>query len=174
MSTELSSPGRSAGARGRLSRQLRRGAELIAALMFALMFTSFLIQIVTRYVLDSPAGWTLEFCTLAYVWIVFFASAFVLREREHIAFDLLYQAAAPGRRRLLALAQSAILAATFLIALPGAFDYVSFMRREKTWVLHIPFDLAFACFLLFMVMVILRSGLRIWRLLGQSWRDELG
>jgi TRAP-type C4-dicarboxylate transport system permease small subunit len=159
---------------GRLFRRLARGAELLAALMFAAMFMSFLVQIVTRYILDSPAGWTLEFCTLAYVWIVFFASAFVLREREHITFDLLYQAAPPGRRRVLALAQSGVLAATFLVALPGAYDYVSFMRREKTWVLHIPFDLAFSCFLLFMVMVILRSGLRIWRLLGRDWRDELG
>ena len=159
---------------GRLTRRLKRGAELIAALMFAAMFAAFLIQIMTRYVFDSPAGWTLEFCTLAYVWIVFFASAFVVQDREHIAFDLLYHAAPPGRRRLLALAQSLILAVTFLIALPGAYDYVSFMRREKTWVLHIPFDLAFACFLIFMVMVILRSGLRIWRLLRPDWQDELG
>jgi len=174
VSTELSSAGRATGERGRLLRRLERGAELIAALMFAAMFAAFLIQIVTRYVLDSPAGWTLEFCTLAYVWIVFFASAFVVRAREHITFDLLYHAAPPGRRRLLALAQSGVLAATFLVALPGAFDYVSFMRREKTWVLHIPFDLAYACFLLFMVMVILRSGLRVWRLLGQNWQDELG
>ncbi len=174
MSGGLSSPGRMAGPQSRLSRHLKRGAELIAALMFAAMFTAFLIQIVTRYVLDNPAGWTLEFCTLAYVWIVFFTSAFVLRDRDHIAFDLLYHAAPAGRRRVLALAQSLILTATFLIALPGTFDYVSFMRREKTWVLHIPFDLAFACFLLFMVMMILRSGLRIWRLLGRGWRDELG
>jgi TRAP-type C4-dicarboxylate transport system permease small subunit len=156
------------------SRRLRRGAELVAAAMFAAMFGAFLIQIVTRYVLRSPAGWTLEFCTLAYVWIVFFASAFILQDRDHIAFDMLYQAAGRGRRRILALLQSLILTITLLIALPGALDYVTFMSREKTWILQIPFSLAFACFILFMVMVILRSALRICRLLGRGWQDELG
>jgi len=159
---------------GRLSRRLRRGAELIAAAMFAAMFGAFVIQVVTRYVLDSPAGWTLEFATLAWVWVVFFAAAFLLRDREHIAFDMLYHAAGPATRRLLAIAQSLVLLVTFLIALPGVFDYVTFMSRERTWILQIPFSLAFACFVLFMVMLILRSGMRIWRLCGRGWRDELG
>lgn len=160
--------------RDHLSRRLQRGAELIAAAMFAAMFGAFLIQIVTRYVLRSPAGWTLEFSTLAYVWIVFFASAFILKDRDHIRFDMLYHAAGAGKRRWLALTQTAILAVTFLIALPGAYDYVSFMSREKTWILKIPFNLAFSCFILFMVMVILRAAWRIYRLLGHNWRNEIG
>jgi TRAP-type C4-dicarboxylate transport system permease small subunit len=162
------------GRAGRLSRQLKRGAELVAAVMFAAMFGAFVIQVVTRYVLDSPAGWTLEFATLAYVWVVFFAAAFILEPREHIAFDMLYHAVRPGGRRRLAIAQSLILQVTFLIGLPGAFDYVTFMSRERTWILQIPFSLAFSCFILFMVMVILRSGLRIWRLIGRDWPEELG
>jgi TRAP-type C4-dicarboxylate transport system permease small subunit len=157
-----------------LSRRLRRGAELTAAAMFAAMFGAFVIQVVTRYVLDSPAGWTLEFATLAWVWVVFFAAAFLLRDREHIAFDMLYHAARPGGRRVLAIAQSLVLLVTFLIALPGVIDYVTFMSRERTWILQIPFSIAFACFVLFMMMLILRSGLRIWRLCGRGWQDELG
>jgi TRAP-type C4-dicarboxylate transport system permease small subunit len=138
------------------------------------MFGAFVIQVVTRYVLDSPAGWTLEFATLAWVWVVFFAAAFLLRDREHIAFDMLYHAAGPATRRLLAIAQSLVLLVTFLIALPGVIDYVTFMSRERTWILQIPFSIAFACFVLFMVMLILRSSLRIWRLCGRGWQDELG
>jgi TRAP-type C4-dicarboxylate transport system permease small subunit len=158
----------------RLSRRLQRGAELAAAAMFAAMFGAFVIQVVTRYVLRSPAGWTLEFATLAYVWVVFFAAAFVLRDREHIAFDMIYHAVGPAKRRVLAVVQSLTLLVTFLIVLPGTFDYVTFMSRESTWILQIPFSLAFSCFVLFVVMMILRSGLRVWRLLGRDWQDELG
>ncbi len=136
---------------GDLSRRLRRGAELAAAAMFAAMFGAFVIQVVTRYVLHSPAGWTSEVATLAYVWVVFFAAAFIVGEREHIAFDMLYHAAGPGKRRVLAIVQSLILLATFLTALPGTLDYVTFMSRERTWILQIPFSLAFSCFVLFMV-----------------------
>ena len=77
---------------------LRDRPELAAALMFAAMFGAFVIQVVTRYVLHDPAGWTSELATLAYVWIVFFAAAFILGEREHIAFDMLYHAAPPAGR----------------------------------------------------------------------------
>jgi TRAP-type C4-dicarboxylate transport system permease small subunit len=164
----------SQGGAGRLSRRLKRGAELAAALMFAAMFGAFVIQVVTRYVLHDPAGWTSELATLAYVWVVFFAAAFILGEREHIAFDMLYHAAPPAGRRILAIAQSLILLLTFLVVLPGTFDYVTFMSRERTWILQIPFSLAFACFLVFVVMVILRAGLRVRRLLGRDWADELG
>ena len=149
------------GAAERLSRRLRRGAELAAAAMFAAMFGAFVIQVVTRYVLHSPAGWTLEFATLAYVWVVFFAAAFLLqRSRAHRLRHALPRRRARGKRRVLAIAQSLILLVTFLIALPGTVDYVTFMSRERTWILQIPFSLAFSCFVLFMVMVILRSGLQ--------------
>jgi TRAP-type C4-dicarboxylate transport system permease small subunit len=158
----------------RLSRRLQRGAELAAAAMFAAMFGAFVIQVVTRYLLDSPAGWTLESATLAYVWVVFFAAAFILNDREHIAFDMLYHAVRPGGRRMLAIAQSLVLLVTFLVGLPGALDYVTFMSRERTWILQIPFSLAFSCFVIFMVTVILRSAVRLWRLAGRDWQDELG
>ena len=64
--------------------RLRRAAELLSALLFAIMLGAFLIQVFTRYVLDDPASWTLEVCSIAYVWIVFFASAVIVDQRQHI------------------------------------------------------------------------------------------
>ena len=41
-----------------LARRLLKGAEILLALMLASMFVCFLVQIVFRYVLNLPVGWT--------------------------------------------------------------------------------------------------------------------
>ena len=69
-----------------LHAKLKRGAELVAALLFAAMFGAFIIQVVSRYVFDDPVSWSLEICSITYVWIVFFASGTIVTMRQHITF----------------------------------------------------------------------------------------
>ena len=75
-----------------ISRWFSNVAEFIAATMLAAMFLTFLLQILSRYVMLQPFGWTLELCLILWVWIVFFANAFIVRERDHVTFDILYLA----------------------------------------------------------------------------------
>src|SRR5215469_16384292 len=97
-------PARGAGMRFLMPlTKLKRGAELVAALLFAAMFAAFVIQVVSRYVFDDPVSWTLEICSITYIWIVFFAGALAVEQRQHITFDMLYKSLRPGRRRVLAI-----------------------------------------------------------------------
>ena len=48
--------------------RLRRWAETLMALMMAVMFTTFIAQVVFRYVLNMPLGWTDELSTLVWLW----------------------------------------------------------------------------------------------------------
>lgn len=157
----------------RVGRILHRGAELVSAALFALMFGAFMVQVFTRYVLNDPATWTLELCSLAYVWVVCFTAGALVREREHIVFDMVYQHVPPRARRWLAITSTGTIAALFLAGLPGTVDYVTFMARMRTLSLHIPFDIVFSCFVLFLVLTIAFSVVRLRRLLGSDWRDEL-
>jgi TRAP-type C4-dicarboxylate transport system permease small subunit len=152
---------------------LHRGAELVSAGLFALMFGAFMVQVFTRYVLNDPVTWTLELCSLAYVWGVCFTAGALVREREHIAFDMLYQHVRPARRRWLAFATTATVAALFLAGLPGTIDFVAFMARIRTLSLHIPFNIVYSCFVLFLVLTVLFGLVRLKRLLGAGWREEL-
>ena len=93
----------------------KRVCELISAALFAAMFAAFLIQIFTRYVLNDPLSWTLEVCSITYVWIVFFASATIVDQRQHIAFDLLYKSVTTRRRRILAVISCALIVVMFLV-----------------------------------------------------------
>src|SRR6478735_19495 len=79
--------------------RLRRAAEIVSATLFAAMFFAFVLQVVSRYVFDAPISWTLEVCSIAYIWIVFFAGATIVRPQQHITFDMLYTALPPGWQR---------------------------------------------------------------------------
>ena len=152
---------------------LSRGAELVGAAIFATMFGAFLLQIFMRYVVNQPLGWTLELCMVAYLWLVFWGCAFLLKERDHIAFNIVYHAAAPPVRRVLAALSATVLAAAMIAALPATFDFVSFMGRTSTWVLHIRFDVLFAIFLVFMAAVAIRQLIHLRQLFGADWQKHL-
>jgi TRAP-type C4-dicarboxylate transport system permease small subunit len=153
--------------------RLHRLAELISALLFAAMLAAFLIQVFTRYVLNDPASWTLEVCSITYVWIVFFASALIVDQRQHITFDMLYKSVGPRRRRVFAVITSAVIIAMFAVGLPGTIDYIAFMSKKYSLMLHIRMDILYSCFGLFVVGAIVASALRLRRLFGRAWEKEL-
>jgi len=154
--------------------RLHRFAELVAAFLFAAMFGAFLLQVFTRYILNDPVTWTQEFVLIVYIWIVFWSAAFLLRERDHITFDVISGALPPRPRRVLAAVLTAVTGGAFVLALPGTLDYITFMRIERSPVMGIRFDLLYAIFGVFMVAVVAASALRLRRLFGSAWREELG
>ncbi|MHB1101634.1 MAG: TRAP transporter small permease [Devosia sp.] len=156
-----------------LAARLQRGAELVAAAMFAALFGAFLIQIFTRYVLNNPTAWTQELTLVLYIWVVFWTCAFILHERDHISFDLISSSLPPRGRRVLAIASTALVVVAFGIALAPSFDYVSFMRITRTPVLRIPFDVVYSIFIIFLVAVIAAGLLRLARLFGPHWAEEV-
>ncbi len=156
-----------------LRARLHRGAELISAAAFAAMFGAFMIQIVSRYVFNAPVSWSLEICSIGYIWIVFFTSNVLLTERQHIVFDVLYHAIPPRQRRVLAIVLTATLGVIFLAALPTTLEYLSFLGRRKTMILRLPMDVVYSCFGIFMIAVVVGAALRIRRLLGAEWQKHL-
>jgi TRAP-type C4-dicarboxylate transport system permease small subunit len=159
--------------RRRVPALLRKAAEFVGVSLFAAVFVVFILQVVMRYLFNRPLSWTDELALIVYPWAVFWAVAFVVRLREHVAFDLLYTAVTPARRRAMALISLAILAGLFLAALPRVVDFVAFMGQEQSPVLGWRYDLVFAGFPLLLAIVGLRASMRIRRLLGRDWRREV-
>ena len=151
----------------------RRSAELVAAAMFAAMLASFMVQVISRYVFNAPVSWSLEVCSITYVWVVFWSCGLLVPERGQIVFDVIYVALPPRPRRAVALANTAALGLVFLAALPGTLDYILFMGRRRTMLLHVPLDLVYSCFAIFMIAVVVASVVRLRRLIGPDWRASL-
>jgi len=147
----------------RLAGFLRRRAENLVALMLAAMFAVFILQIVFRYVINLPIGWTHEISVVLWLWIVLFGAAFVLRDEEEIRFDLLYSSAPRPIRRTLVLVGAAATVALFAISLPAVIDYVTFMKVQRTAYLKIRFDWLYSIYAVFAVAVIVRQCRLGWR-----------
>ena len=133
----------------------RRGENLIA-LMIGVMFVAFLLQVVFRYLLNWPTGWSSELTVVLWIWVVLFGAAFVVREEEEIRFDLIYGAVGPRARRIMTLVSAAVLIAAYGYSFPAVADYVTFMKVESTAYLKIRFDWLFSIYLVFVPAVIAR------------------
>jgi TRAP-type C4-dicarboxylate transport system permease small subunit len=144
---------------------LRRRAENVAAAMLAVMFCAFIVQIVFRYFLNFPVGWTSELTLILWLWLVLWGAAFVLTESDEIRFDLL--TGSVGRRARIGMGIVAALALVVLYAasLPATLSYVAFMKVEKSSYLDIPFDWLFAIYPVFLVAILARYLRILWRLL---------
>ncbi len=152
---------------------LRRAADAFGVLLFALLFVVFVIQITARFVFNQPLAWTDEAATILYLWVVLWGAAVVCRDKEHVAFDLLYQKAFAPTRRRMALAAAVLVGGLAAWALPGSLDYIWFMRRESTAVMGLPFHWVFLPFGLLLIALVVRYVWRVVRLLGKHWEHEL-
>ena len=129
----------------------RSVADAIAVALIATMFASFLLQIFFRYVLNRPLGWTEEVTVLCWVWVVLWTASFILSDREEVRFDIVYGAVPSRVRRAFTFVSSATLVALLVWSLPGAWKYVTFMKREHSAYLHMRFDLLYSIYLVFAV-----------------------
>ncbi len=162
-----------------ITKWFNRGAEFIAATMLAAMFLTFLLQIFSRYVLLTPFGWTLEFCLILWVWIVFFGCAFVVKEKDHVTFDIFYLAAPRRLRQILALAAAAAIVIGMLWSLLPTWDYIDWMKIRKTTTVENPFTgkkipmrTIFSIYAIFMVVIIGRYAWRFIDVLRNGPPDE--
>jgi TRAP-type C4-dicarboxylate transport system permease small subunit len=135
---------------------LRWLAENIAAAMLAVMFMAFLIQILFRYVLNWPAGWASELSTIMWIWLVLWGAAFVVRERDEIRFDIFYGAVAPRTRRFMMMAIATAIVGLYVLSLPAVWDYVTFMRVQRTAYLRIRYDWLYSIYVVFALAIIAR------------------
>ena len=159
-----------AGGGDRLGKMFARG---VAAALFVCVFLVFCYKIVMRYAAHDAVAWGDEISVVLFIWIIFWANAFVVRERDQIRFDLLTRAVPPGVQRVMAVARLLLVGGIFAAALPGVVDYTLFLWRERTPVLGMRMDFVYACFGMFVTAVVVRSVWHVWGLLGSGWRERV-
>ncbi len=140
----------------RLLQIARTVAMDIAALMLGGVFIVFLIQIAARYIFNAPASWTLEACLTLWLWLVFWGGAFVLTEKDHVRFDVLYDAVQTRTRRVFAFVSAVAIGGGFLAALPATWSYIDFYQIKRSAVLGIRLDIVFSIYGIFAIAMVIR------------------
>lgn len=158
-------------------KHLQSACNAVGVALFGALFVVFIIQIIARFVFNHPTAWTDELAVILYIWTVLWGAAFVVRDREHVMFDLTYNAAQPAVQGAMRLVGALGLAGLVGYGLAGNWDYIWFMRRERTPVLGIPFVWVFVPFMLLLVSLVVRNVWRVWVVLRQALgerRESMG
>lgn len=150
--------------------------------MMAAMFATFIIQVAIRYtarlewiaaavpMLDpSRFGWTLEFCLLLWVWLVFWGNSFVVRDQDHVTFDILYFHVRPSIRRWFVIIFGSAIVIGLLASVAPTWDRFHILRLKKTATLSDLFgdwirmrDI-YTVYMLFLFAVAARYGWKVWQ-----------
>jgi TRAP-type C4-dicarboxylate transport system permease small subunit len=141
---------------------LRKRADNLLALMMGLMFAAFVAQVFSRYVLNFPLAWTDEVLSTVWIWSILWGASFVMRNREDIRFDMLYNTVPRPARRVLTVMASGALVALLLASLPSAYAFVSFMKVERTPNFHIPLSWVYSIYVVFVVAMAVRHLGIVW------------
>ena len=73
-----------------IDRMVKRTLTAFCAVLLLLMVAFTVYSVVMRYVFENPPVWGDLLTVLSNIWLVFFALALTVRDRDHIALDLIY------------------------------------------------------------------------------------
>lgn len=166
----------------KLQAALGHFAKAVAATMMAMMFLTFVLQIVVRYsarlewlpaqfpILEPTRyGWTLEFCLLLWVWLVFWGNAFVVRDRDHVIFDILFNAVSPAVRRWFIIIFGLAISVGLLLSIEPTWAKFYILRLKKTATLSTVFGDGirmrdvYSIYIFFLIAVALRYAWAVYR-----------
>ena len=145
---------------------LQMVARTISGVLFVLLFLVFVIQIIARLVFQHPLPWSDEAAVVLYLWVILWATALVVPQREQVMFDLLWNLCGARTRRAMQVLGHVLVGGLSMAALPATWDYVHFMAREGTPVLGISFMWVFLPLVLLVAALVLRSAAGLAQALG--------
>lgn len=155
-------------------KNIKKWADLIGTASYGILFLTFIFQVALRFIFNKPLAWSDELIVILYVFSMFWAGAFLLKEKDHVMLDLLYEHLPNQGKRIFQILYSFIIGGLFLWAVPASFSYVKFMLREKTPVLSVPFGLVYAVFILFLIAIGVLYIRKLIVLFGPNWKRALG
>jgi TRAP-type C4-dicarboxylate transport system permease small subunit len=138
-------------------------ARVVGAGLFAALFVVFIVQVTARFVFDRPLPWTDEAAVILYVWVILWCAALVVPEREHVAFDLVWNMAPPRVQRGMRVVGLVVVGGLAAWALPASVDFARFMGREGSAVLGLPLVWIFAPFVLLLASLVVRSAIGLFK-----------
>ena len=158
----------------RTTNRVERVEEVVAMVFFTIMFTSILVGVFWRYVLNDPLIWTVNAAAIAFIWTVLIAAGLPNWADEHIQFDLLYRRMSPRWQRVSRMAGNLILVIAFALPIPATWDYLVFIGADSVTGLPLKFNLAFAVVLWFLVATVVHRGRLLMRDIGDIARERAG
>ncbi len=154
------------------ARRCKQAADGVGGLLYLTLFGIFIVQVLARFVFNRPLPWSDELAVILYIWVILWAAAFMVPEREHVVFDLVYHLMPPGGQRAMRLLAHLMIGGLAAWALPASWSYIRFMAREGTPVLGLPFMWVFLPFAFLLIALIVKGLWQIVAIARETLADK--
>lgn len=121
---------------------------------FIVMFLTFIVQIIARYVFKYPLTWAYEVTVIGFSWTVIFGACYAMRHRTHVKFTLIVDMLSPRKAAFVRTLGNVIIIAAFVALIFPSIDYVKFMDFQSTSVFKFKLSWIFSAFIYFLISTI--------------------
>ena len=126
----------------------------IAALL--IMFCTFVFQIFSRYILNSPVPWAYEVTVMCYLWMVVLGACYAYRDRSHVTFTLFYDQFGVKAKAFIAFLGNLLMLIAFIYMFVPSCDMIlNQMSKQVTSVFKIGLNIVYLPFIPFMIIIAL-------------------
>jgi TRAP-type C4-dicarboxylate transport system permease small subunit len=134
---------------------IRRANEIAIITLFSIIILTVFLQVVARYVFNSPPAWSEEAARYCQVWMVLLTSSICIRKGSHLAVDYLtHYLSGLWKKRLsifssslIVLYLAAVLYFGFVLFKVGQFQYSPAMEIRMSY-LYLIFPIGYSLMLL--------------------------
>lgn len=130
-------------------------SEGVPMLSFIIVFATFMMTIVSRYVLRVAIPWSYEASILGYMYCMFFGSGIAIKRDEHVVFSLIYDKLNPMWKMISTLTYNVMIIAFILCAFIPCFNSILSMK-QVTGIMKMPYKYVFAPFLWMLAEIVVR------------------
>lgn len=122
---------------------------------FLIMFSVFVIQIVARYVFNSPVQWAYEVTVMGYLWMVVLGACYAYRDRSHVTFTLVYDSLPVKGKAVCGFLGNLLMAIAFVAMFIPSCEMIAKMKIQVTSVFKIGLNIVYFPFIPFMIIILL-------------------
>lgn len=132
----------------------------VPGITFMVIFLTFMVTILSRYLFKTPVTWSYEVSVLGYMWTMFFGVGKAMEADEHVVFGLVYDAVKPRTQFIFKVVYNVFLLILLVVCFVPCWH--SLMGKQMvTGVLKLPYTVVFAPFMYMLAEVIIRTGINI-------------
>lgn len=115
----------------------------------AVIFFSFIVNVVSRYLFNKPVNACYELCLMGLLWTLLLSAPYAVRNHSNVAFTLIYDKMNAKGQLILRMLGTAFILFCLIRMFYPCMDWVLFMKRKRTAVLKIRYNILYFPFVIF-------------------------
>lgn len=147
-----------------VSKGIQKVSKFVVIAFTSMIVLIILLQVISRYVFNSPFSWTMELNIFFFEWLVFIGASVALKDKEHVKMDFFVLKFSEKVQKIIELFTTVIIIAFIVILIRNNIKLLPMHSQYRTPVVRIPtslFNISFTVGCVFMVLHCIQNVLSI-------------